>query len=210
MTTGFVILAAGAGTRMGGVPKCLITFEGLSLIERLLRQIQALGAQAAERVIVLGHHEAAIRAHLGQLPLALRPRCVVNPLPADDTASSLRAGLQALPDDLGQTAVLLADQPLIDADDLRAALHAYEGRPAGTRVQVPVVRGQPGHPVLFDGVVRAALTDLATSTPPSLRQWRAAHPQAVYLWPTGNSHYTIDLDTPEDLQILTSPRLTAH
>ena len=84
MTTGFVILAAGAGSRMGGIAKCLITLEGMSLIERLLRQLHLLGAQAPERVIVLGHHEAAIRAHLAQLPQALRPQCVVNPQPEED------------------------------------------------------------------------------------------------------------------------------
>ena len=210
MTTGFVILAAGAGTRMGGVAKCLITLGGMSLIERLLRQLDALGAQASERVIVLGHHEAAIRAHLAQLPQALSPRCVVNPQPEEDTASSLRVGLQALSPRVQQVAVLLADQPLIDADDLRQALRAYQQRPAGTRVQVPWVKGQPGHPVLFDARVRADLGDPAQPHPPSLRQWRAAHPKTVHLWTVDNPHYTHDLDTPEDLDALTSALTTAH
>ncbi|MCY1553519.1 hypothetical protein D9M68_900120 [compost metagenome] len=62
-----------------------------------------------------------------------------------------------------------------------------------------MVHGQPGHPVIFDAQVR---TDLIGPTPPSLRQWRAAHPQAVQLWAVDNPHYTRDLDTPDDLNTL--------
>jgi CTP:molybdopterin cytidylyltransferase MocA len=73
-----------------------------------------------------------------------------------------------------------------------------------------MVKGQPGHPVLFDAGVRADLGDPAQPHPPSLRQWRAAHPKSVHLWSVDNPHYTHDLDTPEDLDALASARTTAH
>jgi molybdenum cofactor cytidylyltransferase len=198
--TGFVILAAGAGRRMGGVAKCLLELNGSSLLERLLRQVQPLrGKSRHDLVLVLGHHAADIQAHLAQLPEAIVPLCVINPRPEDDTASSLRAGLRALSPGMQQVVVLLADQPLIDGSDVQAALQAFIARSPGIRVQVPMVHGQPGHPVIFDARVRAELT---TPAQPSLRQWRAAHPQAVRLWATDNPHYTRDLDTPEDLNTL--------
>ena len=200
MSTGRVILAAGAGRRMGGIAKCLIEFQGRSLIARLLQQLQDLHeVPSAQRVIVLGHHAAQIQAHLAQLPAPAVPRCVLNPQPQEDTASSLRVGLAALPSGLQQVVVLLADQPLIDADDVRAALQAYAQRAPGIQVQVPQVQGQPGHPVILDAAVCAQL--LAPDAPP-LRQWRAEHPQAVRLWDVNNPHYTFDLDTPQDLQAL--------
>jgi CTP:molybdopterin cytidylyltransferase MocA len=195
-----VILAAGAGRRMGGIAKCLIEFQGRSLIAHLLQQLQDLHeVPNDQRVIVLGHHAAQIRAHLAQLPTPSVPRCVLNPQPLEDTASSLRVGLAALPLGLQQVVVLLADQPLIDSNDVRAALHAYAQRAPGIQVQVPQVQGQPGHPVILDAAVCAQL--LGPDAPP-LRQWRAEHPQAVCLWDVNNPHYTFDLDTPQDLQAL--------
>lgn len=200
MKTGFIILAAGAGRRMGGIAKCLLELNGVSLLERLLRQVRPLRGKARhDLVLVLGHHADDIRAHVERLPEDIAPLCVINPRPEDDTASSLRAGLRALAQDVKRVVVLLADQPLIEEADVRAALQAFDGRAPGIRVQVPMVHGQPGHPVVFDAHVRAALLGPMQHT---LRQWRAAHPQAVGLWDVDNPHYTRDLDTPQDLHAL--------
>lgn len=200
MNTGLVILAAGAGRRMGGVAKCLLPFKGCSLLEHLLMQLQDLHeVPPAQRVIVLGHHAAQIQAHLAQQPADRVPRGVINPEPQDDTASSLRVGLAALFPGVQQVVVLLADQPLINTEDLRAALRAYAQRAPGIQVQVPLVRGQPGHPVILDAELCA---QLIAPEAPSLREWRAAHPQAVRLWDIDNPHYTVDVDTPQDLQAL--------
>ncbi|WP_439588346.1 nucleotidyltransferase family protein [Hydrogenophaga sp.] len=201
MKTGFVILAAGAGRRMGGIAKCLLQLEGKTLLERLLTQLQPLRGKARhDLVLVLGHHAHDIQAHVAQLPDRIAPLCVINPRPEDDTASSLRAGLRALASDVKQIVVLLADQPMVDGEDVQAALDAFKARDTGIRVQVPMVYGQPGHPVIFDAQVRAALT--GTPLQPSLRQWRAAHPEAVRLWTVENPHYTRDLDTPADVEAL--------
>ncbi len=201
MSTGFLILAAGAGTRMGGVAKCLIELDGMSLLERLLRQLRPLRTGPGDDcVLVLGHHAQAIQDHLATLPPPHVPRHVVNPDPGDDPASSLQLGLRALAPGVQQVAVLLADQPLITGDDVRMALQAFAARAPGIRVQLPLVGDVPGHPVILDASVRADL--LGSTGGPGLRAWRAAHPQAVHLWPVDNPHYTRDLDTPADLDAL--------
>ena len=203
MKVGCILLAAGAGRRMGGVAKCLLQFNGSSLLERLLRQLWQLrclrGTELHNLVLVLGQHAQEIHAHLTQLPQEMVPLCVINTRPDDGIASSLRTGLQALASDVDQVVVVLVDLPLLDAMDINAALDAFGARAPGIRVQIPWVHGEPGHPVIFDAHV---LAELLSSIPPSLRQWRAAHPQAVCLWEVNNPHYTHDLDTPDDFNAL--------
>lgn len=197
LRTGVLILAAGAGRRMGGRAKCLLEVQGHSLLERLVRSVRSLGLHTP--VLVLGHHAADIQAHLAQWPEHLTPRQVVNPAPEDDPASSLHLGLRALDVDVQAVMVLLADQPLIDASDIGAVLDAFQRRPPGSQVLMPMVNGVPGHPVMFDAAVRA---DLLATPGTSLRQWRAAHPQATLPWAVDNPHHTRDLDTPEDVDVL--------
>lgn len=197
LRTGVLILAAGAGRRMGGRAKCLLEVQGHSLLERLVRSVRSVGLHTP--VLVLGHHAAEIQAHVAQWPKHLTPRQVVHPAPEDDPASSLHLGLHTLGHDVQAVMVLLADQPLIDAADIGAVLHAFQRRPPGFQVLVPTVNGVPGHPVMFDAAVRA---DLLSAAGASLRQWRTAHPQATLSWDVDNPHHTRDLDTPEDLDSL--------
>lgn len=197
LRTGVLILAAGAGRRMGGRAKCLLRVQGHSLVERLVHAIRSLGHHTP--VLVLGHHANEIQAHLARWPAHLRPSHVVNPAPEDDPASSLHIGLRALAGNVQVVVVLLADQPLINAADIGAVLDAFQRRPAGCHVMRPVVSGVPGHPVVFDASVRA---HALASPGHGLRSWRAAHPQSTLPWVVDNANYTRDLDTPEDLHTL--------
>ena len=197
LRTGVVILAAGAGRRIGGRAKCLLEVQGQSLLERLARSVRGLGLHTP--VLVLGHHAIDIQAHLAQWPGHLMPRQVVNPAPEDDPASSLHLGLRALDADVQAVMVLLADQPLINAADIGAVLGVFQRRPPGCQVVLPVVNDVPGHPVIFDAAVRA---DLLAAPGTGLRQWRAAHPETTMPWAVVNPHYTLDLDTLNDIETL--------
>lgn len=197
LRTGVLILAAGAGRRMGGRAKCLLEVQGQSLLERLVRSVRGVGLPTS--VLVLGHHAAAVQAHVATWPVQLAPRQVVNPEPGDDPTSSLHLGLRGLDDEVQAVLVLLADQPLINAADIGAVLDAFLRRPPGCQLVVPMVNGVPGHPVVFDAAVRV---DLLAAPGTSLRQWRAAHPQAALAWVVDNPHHTRDLDTPDDVDAL--------
>jgi molybdenum cofactor cytidylyltransferase len=192
-----LILAAGAGQRMGRRAKCLLKVQGQSLLERLLHSICSMGFHRC--VLVLGHHAADIQAHLTKLPAKLMTRQVVNPSPEEDPVTSLQIGLQALDSDTEAVMVLLADQPLIDASDIGAVCAAFKGCPPSFHVLIPMVSGVPGHPVMFDATVRA---DLLAAPGTSLRQWVAVHPNETLRWEVDNPHYTRDLDTPEDIDAL--------
>jgi molybdenum cofactor cytidylyltransferase len=192
MTVGAVLLAAGAGSRLGGRPKALLELGGVPLI---LRQLVALsGAGVDEVVVVLGHHAPAIEAAIAAFPITL----VHNPAPDDDQASSVRAGLRALSPRIDAVIVALADQPLLDAQDMVALIGAYKKRPAGAAMVVPRIDDLPGNPVIFDAALREPW--LAGEADLACRRWRQAHPDQVAWFDTDNRRYRVDIDTPEDLQ----------
>jgi molybdenum cofactor cytidylyltransferase len=195
-TIGAVLLAAGAGTRLGGRPKALLELGGVPLI---LRQLIALsGAGVDELVVVLGHHADAVEAAVRQFPITLAH----NPSPDDGQASSVRIGLQALSPKLDAVMVALADQPLINEQDITALIGAFKKRGDAAMV-VPRVLGEdgdsvPGNPVIFDAALREQW--LAGSADLACRKWRQANPERVRWFDTDNRRYRIDIDTPEDLE----------
>jgi molybdenum cofactor cytidylyltransferase len=192
MTVGAVLLAAGAGSRMGGRPKALLELGGVPLI---LRQLIALsGAGVDELVVVLGHHAEQIEPVIQHFPLTL----VHNPQPDDGQVSSQRLGLQALSAKLDAVLVALADQPLIGEQDIAALIGAYKKRAAGTAVVVPTVGGEPGNPVIFSAAVREQI--LAGGADVGCRRWRAAHPAEVASFETDNRRFRVDVDTPQDIE----------
>jgi molybdenum cofactor cytidylyltransferase len=199
-TVGAVLLAAGAGSRLGGRPKALLELGGVPLV---MRQLIALsGAGVDEVVVVLGHHADAIEAAIGQFPITI----VRNPSPADGQVSSVRAGLQALSPRLDAVIVALADQPLIDAQDIVALIGAFKKRGDAAMVvpRVAVAGGdpEPGNPVIFDAALREQW--LAGEADLACRKWRKANPDRIRWFDTDNRRYRIDIDTPEDLERFTA------
>lgn len=194
LTVGAVLLAAGAAERMGRRPKCLLELGGVPLIRRQL--IALSGAGIDEVVVVLGHHAEHIEPVVQEFPVQL----VRNPQPDDGQVSSLRLGLQALSPRLDAVLVALADQPLIQSQDLVDLLSAYKKRPAGTQVVVPMVDGLPGNPVMFATDVKEQI--LAGEAKLGCKQWQSRHPEAVHAWATPNQRYRTDVDNPEDIEAL--------
>lgn len=199
-TIGAVLLAAGAGARLGGRPKALLELGGVPLV---MRQLIALsGAGVDEVAVVLGHHADEIEAAIAQFPITI----VRNPSPDDGQVSSVRVGLRALSPRLDALMVALADQPLINEQDITALIGAFKKRGAASMVvpRVPNELGErePGNPVIFE----AALRDewLAGSADLACRKWRGAHPERVQWFDTDNRRYRVDIDTPEDLERFTA------
>ena len=191
---GGLVLAAGAGSRMGYRPKCLLQQGGMSLLER---QLQALALAGVTPIgVVLGHHAERILQEGVLARWAAQP--VRNPQPDDGHVSSLRMGLKALPRGLDAVVVALADQPLIDVQAVQALLRAFAQRPSGTQLLQPKVQGLPGNPVVFSGQVMAQI--LAGDDLMGARQWQLAHPEAVYHWETPHGHYRLDVDNEADRQ----------
>jgi molybdenum cofactor cytidylyltransferase len=190
---GAVLLAAGEGTRMGGVAKSLIRLQGVPLINRQL--IALSGAGVDEVVVVTGHARDAVEAAVGSFPVTL----AYNPEYRRGQQSSVRAGLAALNGSFDAVFIVLADQPLIGAGDLTELIAAFKQRPAGN-VLVPMVNGQRGNPILLDGIARADI--LASDTNLGCRQLIERQPELVHVHATDNMRFVSDLDTVEDVRQL--------
>jgi choline kinase len=77
-----IILAAGRGLRLQQpedqqLPKCLLQFDGMSLLERHLRMLKAAGID--EVVLALGFRHEQVEAELDRLAWRPRPQIVLNP-----------------------------------------------------------------------------------------------------------------------------------
>ncbi len=192
ITVGAVLLAAGAGVRMGGRPKALLELGGVPLV---LRQLSALASAGVdERVVVLGTYAERIRPVIEHLPVTV----VRNPRPDDGQVSSQRLGLGALSANVDAVLVALVDQPLIDEQDIGSMICAFKNRAHGTSVIVPHVAGQPGNPVIFSAAVRDQI--LQGDITMGCRQWRSQNPAAVMNLDTDNRHFILDVDSPEDIE----------
>lgn len=201
--TGAVILAAGAGSRMGHLPKPLIRRDGEPL---LLRQVRLLAeAGVTQVVVVLGYYAMRVsevlektRWSAADSPIArVALKWTINPQPDEGTASSLRCGLRRLPAGLTETLVVLGDQPLLEAGDIAMLLSAWDQRGEGMELLLPEHDGVPGHPLMFSTTVRDAVLDGG-----SVPGWRKTHANAVLRLPVSHPRYTTDLDTVEDLERL--------
>lgn len=123
-----IVLAAGAGTRFGGT-KQLAALRGKPLAQHAVDAATEAGVD--EVVLVLGHDAAPIRE---ALHLSGPVRWVVNPRWSTGMASSIAAGIAGVHPATEAAVVLLADQPGITSQHVRALLDAYAAR------RSPIVR----------------------------------------------------------------------
>jgi molybdenum cofactor cytidylyltransferase len=150
-----VVLAAGGSRRMGR-PKQLLPYGRGTLVAAAVRPF--LAAPSVDRVVVVvGHQaEAVVRA----AALDERITFVENRRWRSGMASSIRAGVGALPPRPAAILLGLGDQPRVSVAVIERLVARWrEARPR-PRVLIPTCRGRRGHPVLFAGGLRAALAEL--------------------------------------------------
>ena len=190
-----VILAAGAGRRIGG-PKALLPIGVSTFLAHVARTLDRPGV--TRMVAVLGHAARQVEAAAG-LPGAVT--VVVNPRPDEGMLGSVIAGLDAA-EAGGADAVLLhpVDHPLVSPATVDAVVAALE---AGAVVAVPAHQGRRGHP---GGFARAAWAALRQA--PAARGARAVladHPEWI-VHVAGDEGCVAGIDTAEDYERLIGPR----
>jgi molybdenum cofactor cytidylyltransferase len=178
---------------MGEENKLLLEIDGRPMVTHA---IDAMLASKVDHVLVVTGHEAdAVRQAIGERPVTF----VHNPAYADGLSTSLSAGLDALPRDVGGVLVGLGDMPRIgaaDIDRLVAAFNPAEGR----AICVPTVKGKRGNPVLFSveflGEMRGIEGDVGA------RHLIGAHHERVVEVEMADDAALIDVDTKEALEAL--------
>lgn len=184
-----IVLAAGRSTRMGGPNKLLATLDGRPLVRIAVEN--ALASGAASVTVVTGHMADRVGEALDGLEVAV----VHNPDYAQGLSTSLKAGIQALPEDAEAAIVLLADMPRVSSASIDRILAAYNPA-AGSLIVVPTVKGKRGNPVLWSRRYFEEL--LAIKGDVGARHLIGAHGEAVVEVEIDDS-IRLDLDTPEAL-----------
>jgi molybdenum cofactor cytidylyltransferase len=181
-----LVLAAGRSTRMGEANKLLMDLHGSPMIARTVSAIAA--SAATPLVVVTGHDADAVAAALKGQRITL----VHNPRFAEGMATSLKAGLAALPTDADGVLVCLGDMPAVTAaalGKLIAAFNPTEGR----AIIVPTYQGKRGNPVLF---ARAYVDEMREAEGDvGARALLSQHAEAVYEVET-DAGVLADADTP--------------
>ena len=115
-----VILAAGGSTRFGGL-KQLLEYKGMSLLRRAVET--AIGLVEPEQIyVILGPKELKMQRELTKTSVNI----ISNTNWESGVASSIKAGLRALPTKYTGMLALLCDQPLITTQHLQQLSTQWE------------------------------------------------------------------------------------
>ena len=182
-----LLLAAGESTRMGRV-KALLPWRGTTLLEYALRELAASRVDA--RLVVLGHAADQLTPVVAQAGA----RALLNPRYGDGRATSIAAGVAALPPETAHVLIASVDQPRPRAvlDALIAAHLA-----AGASISRAVHRQRHGHPTIF---AAALLDELAHVDEASegMKSVLRRHADAILDVEIGDPAVLLNLNTPEE------------
>jgi molybdenum cofactor cytidylyltransferase len=187
-----VVLAAGRSSRMGGPNKLLELLHGKPLV-RIVTE-QALASRARPVIVVTGHQADKVRAALSGLDVTF----VANPNFADGIASSVKAGIAAIPAHAEGAAICLGDMPLVGAGLIDRLIDAL-APDKGALIAVPAAEGRRGNPVLWSRRFFEELMTLEGDV--GARHMIARHAEAVVEVEADGQSAFLDIDTPEALAL---------
>ncbi|WP_329381509.1 2-C-methyl-D-erythritol 4-phosphate cytidylyltransferase [Streptomyces sp. NBC_01351] len=148
--TAAVIPAAGRGVRLGpGAPKALRALGGTPMLVHAVRAMAR--SRAISLVVVVAPSDGADEVRLLLAEHALPERAEILVVPGGETRQqSVRAGLDALPQDVTSVLVHDAARPLVPVDTVDAVIEAVrDGAPAvvpGLPLADTVKEVEPGKP----------------------------------------------------------------
>ncbi|GAB3491501.1 nucleotidyltransferase family protein [Nocardiopsis coralliicola] len=181
-----LLLAAGAGRRFGR-PKADLVVAGERLADRAVRALRSGGC-------------APLLVVSGAVPVRVEGAAEVhNPDWESGMGSSLRAGLDALPDEVGAVVVALADQPLVTPAAVARLIRAGS---AGASAAAATYRGNLRNPVLLGREHWPAVQALAVGDV-GARPFLRAYSHLVTPVPCDDVAAPDDVDTPADLARIT-------
>ncbi|HFD14731.1 MAG TPA: 4-diphosphocytidyl-2C-methyl-D-erythritol kinase [Rhodospirillales bacterium] len=186
-----LVLAAGRSRRMGGPNKLLLEIGGKPMVRHVVEAL--LASRARPVVVVTGHEGDRVAAALAHLPVEI----VTNPRHAEGLSTSLRAGLDALPEEVDGVLVCLADMPRITAPLIDRLIATFD--PArGRAIVVPTCGGKRGNPVLFGRAFFASMREIAGDV--GARHLLGSFADQLVEVETGDPAVLLDLDTPESFR----------
>jgi molybdenum cofactor cytidylyltransferase len=187
-----IVLAAGRSTRMGPQNKLLADIGGKPMVRRVVET--ALASKARPVLVVTGHQANEVAAALAGCDVTLAP----NPDYATGLASSLKAGVRAVPGESDGALILLGDMPRIAPEHIDMLIETFAVAPDAT--VVPVHEGRPGNPVLWPRRTFPDLLQLDGDA--GAKRLIAAHREQVREVELATDGIFADVDTPEELALV--------
>ncbi len=188
-----IVLAAGPSTRFGS-PKQLVRLEGRPLLHTVVSRAAEVTGNAL--IVVLGAGAGQLAPLLKHSPGTL----VINRAWREGLASSIRAGIARLPPACSGALLVLADQVAVTTDDLRRLAGTWRKQPQ--YMAAALYAGTVGAPAIFPRSVFPELAALRGDAGARAVLRRGADTLARVPMPSA----AVDVDTPEDLLAVESPR----
>ena len=182
-----IVLAAGLSSRMG-VQKLLLPFGGKTVIAHIIDQL--LASNVDEVHVVVGHQAERISAELSVRAVSI----VKNPNYKSGMLSSVRCGLQSLPEKCRAVMVVLGDQPSITTGLIDQMLQSFAA--TEKNILVPLYKGKRGHPILFSSHYRDEI--LTQYGDVGLRGLLHGHSEDTFELAVSTASVLCDMDCPED------------
>lgn len=152
-----VLLAAGQGQRMGGPNKLMADFSGKPLIRQVVDMLAS--SKVRMTMAVVGHQQERVQAALQ----GTAARLIDNPNFATGLASSVKAGVNALPPDAAGALIVLGDMPGVTAQDIDRLVDAFV-ETKGTTIVRATHAGKRGNPVILPRSMFGLVATLAGDT----------------------------------------------
>ncbi len=145
-----IVLAGGLSRRAGSLNKLLLPLANAALIVHAVEA--ALGSLATPVIVVTGYDATRLREALGTRDLIYTHNADY----LKGQASSIRCGLNALPQGIDGALFCLGDMPQIQSQHLNALVDSF----MPDSISVPLCAGRRGNPVLFPASVFPQLNKL--------------------------------------------------
>jgi len=189
-----ILLAAGLSTRMGQ-QKLLLPFGDGTVIQTVLNNLHSAGFSP---VFAVFSHEVA--ETFTKAPEWLH--ISINPQPERGQSSSLKIGLDMLPDS-EDFCIMLGDLPLVSSYALMELAEKFKGLPDGKTVLAPCMNGIFGHPMFY----RALWKDRFDSANGDRggRNILSSHECEILRTDAPEEHFR-DMDTPDDYKKLVNQK----
>ena len=180
-----VVLAAGASRRFGAIKQLArIGHEPM-----LLHAVRCAAGAADRTWVILGAHADKLAALLEGAPVTV---CVNTNWP-EGLSSSIRTGIERLPDSCDGALLALADQALVTAEEYARLAHVWRGAPQS--IAAACYGARPGAPAIFPRRLFGDLLRLAGDA--GARALLRDHADEVLEVPMPSAG--VDIDTPADL-----------
>lgn len=178
---------------MGDTNKLTLEVEGTPMVTRV---VEALERSRVDHIVVVTGHEPE---RIAQALEGHDVRLVHNPAYRDGISSSIRAGVEALPEEVDGALIALADMPWVSPDVLDRLIGAFTAD-GELSIFIPMFGRKRGNPVLWSSLHFQELRALEGDVGGKSLFHR--HSAAICYVDVQSAGVSVDVDTPQALHEL--------